>query len=189
MKHFLLKYFLAKCENVLASRLRHVERKANSVSLSSWRAISLMSSSARSVNLTGPVCCVGIIVSAKIVFALCVAERDVERYPPPHQRTLRTLTQVCHYWREVALAAASLWTTIVITEKSRPEAVEAMLERSGEGLLSVFLTRIRPPHQSFRLTAHQILLLIFEDRLLYLQCQSILLRTTTGIARTIHLLP
>ena len=85
----------------------------------------------------------------RMIFLLCIAEHYpwgppaqsfsepvFIQHPTPYQKALWTLTWVCRYWREVALASSTLWGHITITEKSRPDSVQAMLDRSQDDALA-----------------------------------------------------
>ncbi|KAK0198159.1 hypothetical protein F5146DRAFT_74928 [Armillaria mellea] len=59
-----------------------------------------------------------------------------------HQPFLALICSVCRHWREVAIEASELWTTICITLGRHLPATQAFLERSKGRLIDVYIKAI-----------------------------------------------
>ncbi|KAK0506384.1 hypothetical protein EDD18DRAFT_1325631 [Armillaria luteobubalina] len=59
-----------------------------------------------------------------------------------HQPFLASICSVCRHWRDVAIEASELWTTIYIALGRHLPATQAFLERSKGRLIDVFITAI-----------------------------------------------
>ncbi|KAK0245536.1 hypothetical protein EDD85DRAFT_21759 [Armillaria nabsnona] len=56
-----------------------------------------------------------------------------------HQPLLALICSVCRHWRDVAIGASELWTTICITLGQHRPATQAFLERSKGRLIDVYI--------------------------------------------------
>ncbi|KAK0478198.1 hypothetical protein IW261DRAFT_1482382 [Armillaria novae-zelandiae] len=59
-----------------------------------------------------------------------------------HQPLLALICSVCRHWRDVAIAASELWTTIYITLGRHLPATQAFLERSKGRLIDVYIRAV-----------------------------------------------
>ncbi|KAJ3538875.1 hypothetical protein NM688_g6451 [Phlebia brevispora] len=98
----------------------------------------------RTHNAALPICLLPIEIFARILEeCLTVRRHSSSNILPPRssmrQRCQKTLSHVCHYWRDVALSMAILWSYLDIDRYTAFEAVEERLRRSKKALLHLYV--------------------------------------------------
>ncbi|PBL01305.1 hypothetical protein ARMGADRAFT_1073600 [Armillaria gallica] len=62
---------------------------------------------------------------------------------------LALICSICHHWRDVAVGASELWTTIHISSERHLPAAQAFLERSKDRLIDVVVDGVYAPEQIY----------------------------------------
>ncbi|KAK0456737.1 hypothetical protein EV421DRAFT_2029201 [Armillaria borealis] len=76
-----------------------------------------------------------------------------------HQPLLALICSVCRHWRDVAIGASELWTTIHISLEQHLPATQTFLERSKGRLIDLYITELYPvilAHKVAEITAPHI---------------------------------
>ncbi|KAK0245535.1 hypothetical protein EDD85DRAFT_21757 [Armillaria nabsnona] len=66
-----------------------------------------------------------------------------------HRPLLALICSICRHWRDVAIGASELWTTIHISSERRLPAAQAFLERSKDRLIDVVVEAVYAPEQIY----------------------------------------